>query len=151
MAFLVGVIIILADFFSKRAAVKFLKDESIELINGILRFSYVENTGAAFGIMKDMRWFFIFITFMLIIILFLLFKKTYYKNAFMRIGVIFVISGAIGNLIDRIFLGYVVDFIDFYIINFPVFNIADCFVCVGAVMLCIHYLFIEKDINDERN
>ena len=146
--FLSGVVLILADFLCKRLAIQYLKNSSREIINGILRFTYVENTGAAFGIMKDMRWFFILLTVVLLAILFYLFKKSYVKNLFMRTGLLLIISGAIGNLIDRILFGYVVDFIDFYIIDFPVFNVADCLICVGAAMLLIYYIFIEKDIKN---
>lgn len=149
--FLLSIILILADFFTKRAAIKFLKDGAdVEIINGILRFNYVENTGAAFGILKDMRWFFILVTIVLLLILIHWFEKSFFKNEFMRTGMILVISGAIGNLIDRLLFGYVVDFIDFYFIKFPVFNVADCFICIGAVMLMIHYLFIEKDTKNEQ-
>ena len=148
--FLSSIVLILVDFFSKRAAIQYLKNSSIEIISGILRFTYVENTGAAFGIMKDMRWFFILLTVVLLAILFYLFKKSYVKNLFMRTGLLLIISGAIGNLIDRILFGYVVDFIDFYIIDFPVFNVADCLICVGAAMLLIYYIFIEKDIKNEQ-
>jgi len=152
MYYIIGILLILSDIFTKHMATKFLKNgESIEILEGILRLNYVENTGAAFGIMKDMRWFFIFVTFVLLIILYVWFRKSFQKGLILRIGMLFVISGALGNLVDRVLFGYVVDFIDFYIINFPVFNMADCFICIGAAALCIHYLFIEKDIKNEQN
>ena len=136
MYFIIGVILILIDFFTKRAAVNFLKGgSSIEIIKGILRLNYVENTGAAFGIMKDMRWFFILVTFIMLLVLIHWFEKSFFKSEFVRAGIMLVISGAVGNLIDRMWLGYVVDFIDFYVINFPVFNIADCMICIGSFML----------------
>ena len=152
MYYTLGVLLILSDVFTKHMATRFLKNgESIEVLDSILRLSYVENTGAAFGIMKDMRWFFVFVTFVLLIFLFIWFRRSLQKGFILRIGMLLVISGALGNLVDRILFGYVVDFIDFYIIKFPVFNLADCFICIGSTALCIHYLFIEKDIKNEQN
>lgn len=149
--FLLSVFLIFIDLFTKRMAVNFLKDGTIiEVINGVLRFNYVENTGAAFGILKNMRWFFILITFILVIVLIHWFEKSFFKNNFLRTGMVLIISGAIGNLIDRVLLGYVVDFIDFYLIKFPVFNVADCFICIGALIISIHYIFFEKDTKNEQ-
>lgn len=144
--YLLSVILILIDFITKRTAVIFLKDNiSREIIPGILRLSYVENTGAAFGIMKNMRLFFIILTVAILVVFIYIEKTKKDKTIFFKIGTLLVISGAIGNFIDRLWLGYVVDFIDFYLINFPVFNIADIFVCVGTGLVCVHYLFFEKD------
>ena len=148
--FIIVVLLVLADFFTKRAAVHFLMNgNSKEIIRGLLRFSYVENTGAAFGIMKDMRWFFILVTLIILVALIVWLEKSFFKSNFMKAGILLVVAGALGNLIDRVRLGYVIDFIDFYVINFPVFNVADCFICVGAAILCIHYLFFEKDKSNE--
>ena len=104
-----------------------------------------------FGILKNMRWLFVLTTLIMIVILYVWFNKSYFKNEFMRFGIVIVIAGAIGNLIDRLIYGYVVDFIDFYLINFPVFNIADCLVCIGAGMLLIHYIFLEKEKKDVKS
>lgn len=150
--FFIGLVLVLVDFFSKRAAILHLKGKSsIEIISGVLRLNYVENTGAAFGILKNMRWLFVLTTLIMIVILYVWFNKSYFKNEFMRFGIVIVIAGAIGNLIDRLIYGYVVDFIDFYLINFPVFNIADCLVCIGAGMLLIHYIFLEKEKKDVKS
>ena len=150
--YLYVLIFILADFFSKRLAVQFLKDNTaIEILPGILRLSYVENTGAAFGIMQNMRWFFVVLTVIIILVFMYIQKTKMNKTRFFDTGVLFVISGAIGNFIDRLCLGYVVDFIDFYLIDFPVFNIADIFVCIGTGLICIHYLFFEKEEKEIEN
>ena len=150
--FFIGLVLVLVDFVSKRAAILHLKgNSSIEIISGVLRLNYVENTGAAFGILKNMRWLFVLTTLIMIVILYVWFNKSYFKNEFMRFGIVIVIAGAIGNLIDRLIYGYVVDFIDFYLINFPVFNIADCLVCIGAGMLLIHYIFLEKEKKDVKS
>lgn len=137
---------ILLDFFTKKAAVKFLKDGSdIILLDGIFKLSYVENRGAAFGILADKRYVFIVLTVIIVAFLIVWLLKQKNTHFLIKLGASFVISGAIGNFIDRVFLGYVVDFLDFYLINFPVFNVADCFVCVGAFLIVIYYLFFEKE------
>jgi len=137
---------ILIDFFTKKAAVKFLKDGSdIILLEGIFKLSYVENRGAAFGILADKRYVFIVLTVVIVAFLIVWILKQKSSHFLIKLGTAFVISGATGNFIDRVFLGYVVDFLDFYLINFPVFNVADCFVCAGAFLIVIYYLFFEKE------
>ena len=143
--------LILTDFLTKRLAVFYLKNgDKIELIKGILRFNYVENTGAAFGLLKDMRWSFVIATFVLFIVLFFAVRKSSFKSRWLKFGTCLVFAGGLGNFVDRIFLGYVVDFIDFYLIDFPVFNFADCCICVGVAMLLIHYLFFDKEVENEQ-
>jgi signal peptidase II len=126
-----------------------LNSQSVPLINGVFHLTYTENTGAAFSILQNQRWLFIALTIIFIIL------ATYYlikhpkEKLIMRVGLSMVLAGAIGNLIDRILLGYVVDFFDFRLINFPVFNIADCAIDVGCALLVIYFLFIagkKKDI-----
>lgn len=144
--YIVCVLIIISDIVTKRLAVYFLSGVStIPIIKDIVHFTYVENKGAAFGILQNHRW--IFITLSIIIIAaILLFKiRNKAKARFLDLGLSFVLGGAVANLIDRIFIGYVIDFIDFRIIDFPVFNIADIFVVIGAIMLSIFYIFLDKD------
>ncbi|MEG2584433.1 MAG: signal peptidase II, partial [Oscillospiraceae bacterium] len=111
---------------------------------------YVENTGVAFGMFKDMRWFFVVVSVLVLVLLAVFFYKTKPRTMWLKIGTCLVFSGAIGNLVDRIVNGYVVDFLDFCLINFPVFNVADISVCVGVVLLMIHYIFFDnKEIAEE--
>ena len=140
---IVGAVIL--DQLSKWLVVTYLPAEGAQLIPGVLRFTYVENRGAAFGMLADQRWVFIIIsTVALAAIAFYMFK---YKPEgwLVRCSLAFIIGGGIGNMIDRVLLSYVIDFIDFC--AFPeiwmwVFNIADSFVCVGAGMLIL-YLILD--------
>ena len=140
---IVAAAIIAADILTKYFAGAYLMAGDITLINKVLYFSYVENRGAAFGILKDARWFFITVSVAVVlgIIIYIIRKKP--ESKLLVLGLSMVSGGGIGNLIDRVSLGYVVDFIDFRIIDFHVFNVADIFVCVGAALIFIYVLFIE--------
>ena len=118
----------------------FIKIGNTEIIN----FSYYENTGAAFSIFRDKIIFLIIITSIFLIAgIYLLVTKKITKP-FMVISVILIIAGGAGNLIDRIFRGFVVDYIEVRLFNFAVFNFADCCVVVGAIMLLVYTIFLDK-------
>ena len=134
------------DQWSKATAAAQLNGHpSIILIPDVFELSYLENTGAAFGMFKDMRFFFVIIT--LVVLLFLIFAlyRMPVNRHFLplRITGILLGAGAVGNMIDRIWHGYVVDFFYFSLIDFPVFNVADCYVVVAAflafALLCFYY------------
>ena len=126
------------DQFTKWLAVKFLMPITTKpLIEGVLHLTYVENRGAAFGMLADNRWVFIVISTLTILALLFYLFAGYSQNRLYTIPIALIISGGIGNMIDRLALGYVVDFIDFRLINFAVFNGADSFVCVGAALLLV--------------
>lgn len=137
---------VLADQLTKQLVVHFLdRDEPFEIIKGIFRFTYVENRGAAFGMLDDNRWVFMIISTVAIVGLLIYMWKFCPENKLLRFGLSLVIGGGIGNMIDRIFLGYVIDFLDFC--AFPnlwrwVFNVADACVCVG-VALVVLYLIMD--------
>ncbi len=137
------------DQLTKFLAVKYLKAIATKpLIEGVLHLTYVENRGAAFGMLSDSRWIFMTLSSIMIICLSIyLYGGFSSLNKLYTVSVSLIISGGIGNMIDRIALGYVVDFIDFRLINFAVFNGADSFVCIGAALLVLA-LFI--DIKNER-
>lgn len=126
------------DQLTKWLAVKFLSPiDTVPLIKDVLHLTYVENRGAAFGMLANHRWVFIVIsTVTIIAMLYVLFSGRL-QNKLYTVSVSMIISGGIGNMIDRTLLGYVVDFIDFRLINFAVFNGADSFVCVGAGILIL--------------
>lgn len=134
---------ILIDFLTKHLAITVFKLGEIELIKNVLYFTYVENTGAAFGILKNQKIFFVVVTVLVIlaILIFVVYKKPESKLLLISLGCI--AGGGIGNLIDRIRFSYVVDFIDVRIINYPVFNIADCFVVIGAILFIIYIIFFS--------
>lgn len=114
---------------------------SIPVIENVFHISYTENTGAAFGIMKNFRW--VFITFTAVVIVYLLYlllgRKV--KSYLFTVAACFVVAGGLGNLIDRVFRGYVIDYLDFRLIDFPLFNLADAVISVGTGLLCIYLLF----------
>ena len=139
---IIGVITL--DQVSKLLAIAHLKGgDSFVIIDKVLRFTYVENRGAAFGMLDDKRWIFLVLSTVGIAAMIVFLFKFAKGNKLLSTALAFVIGGGIGNMIDRIFLGFVVDFIDFY--AFPkvwmwVFNIADSFVCVGAGLVILYIL-----------
>ncbi len=111
-----------------------------EALPGVFRFHYAENTGVAFSMLKDGRWVIIALNVLLIaaVIAFLIIRKP--KGRLLRLGLCMVVAGGAGNLIDRIALGYVIDFIELTFMRFAVFNVADMFLSVGVAMAAIGVL-----------
>lgn len=144
--FSIVVLTIVSDQITKWLALEFLKEiETFPIIEDVLHLTYHENRGAAFGILDDNRWVFLSISTITIIgIIFYLIKYPP-KNMWFGLGLSFILGGGIGNMIDRIFLGYVIDFVDFRLINFAIFNVADSFVCVGAVLVLIFVFFCSEE------
>lgn len=144
---LLGVIlIIIIDQFTKFLAITKLKPiGTIPVIKDLFEFTYVENFGAAFGILQDRKIFFVLMTTIVVVgISVFLWKYSTNINNFMKIGLIMLLGGSIGNFIDRIRLGYVVDFLSVKLINkydFPVFNIADIFIVAGTLILLVLVTF----------
>lgn len=138
-----AIIGIVLDIYTKYLAVTNFKVNETEIIKDAFYFTYVENRGAAFGIMQNMQWLFIILTgaVLIAIVAYVIVKKPQSKLLLLSLGGI--VGGGIGNLIDRIRLGYVIDFIDVRIINYPVFNVADCFVVGGCILLCVYILFFS--------
>lgn len=151
--FLTSVLVAAADQISKFFTVHNLSlYESVELIPGILSLTYVKNDGAAFSTFRGMQWLFflIFLVFTAAI-LYEYFRKPMPFSKCERILIAAIYGGGLGNLIDRIRLGYVVDMIQTDFINFPVFNIADCFISCGCIVLALHLVFCNKEIwKDEK-
>ncbi|MBQ9785530.1 MAG: signal peptidase II [Clostridia bacterium] len=125
--------------------------ESFPLWEDVLHFTYVQNEGMAFGMMDDSRWVFMTFSSVAIVALSIYLFRFRPTSKWMQVSIAMIIGGGIGNMIDRIFLGYVIDFIDFTLINFAVFNVADSFVCVGAGMLMFYLVMdIIKDAKKEK-
>ncbi|MBO5733516.1 MAG: signal peptidase II [Clostridia bacterium] len=116
---------------------------NIPLFKDVFHFTYVENPGAGWGIFSDHTWLLTIVTFVVIIaaVTYMVVKRP--ANRLLVTGVTFMIGGAVGNLIDRVRLGYVIDFFDFTLIDFPVFNVADCFITVGAIIFVIYVIFFS--------
>ena len=141
---IIGIAVLILDIVTKRAAVAALMGgDSIPIIKDVFHLTYVENTGIAFGMLEDKRIVFITLSVIILVVLAVYFFKAPCHDLWLKLGIALVFSGSIGNLIERVANGVVVDFLDFRLINFPVFNIADIAVCVGAGALIIHFLFSE--------
>ncbi len=126
--------------------------ENIKFIKNFISFEYILNAGAGFGILQGKRIFLILITLIAFIIFGYLYKDVDYKKSFFySLGLNMIISGTIGNFIDRIFNnGLVVDYIKTDFITFPIFNFADMLLTVGVILLFIHFIFfdLKKDENN---
>ena len=119
--------------------------ESFPLWQDVLHFTYVKNTGMAFGMLKDHRWVFMVFSTIAIVALIVYLFRFRPESRWMQVSMAMIIGGGIGNMIDRVLLGYVVDFIDFTLIDFAIFNVADSFVCVGAGILIVCLLIDVKN------
>lgn len=115
-------------------------EPTYKIIDGVLGFTYLENRGAAFGILQNMRWVFILLTGVVILFLIYLLIAKKLKSQWMMAGAVLIVAGGIGNLIDRIFRGYVIDYIEPLFINFAVFNFADMLITVGAGIVIVKLL-----------
>lgn len=147
-SFLFVLLLVAIDQITKYLSVIYLKDiNSFPIIKGILEFTYLENYGAAFGMLQNKTWFFILLTIVVSIFLVVHFYRISKAGTMPMVPslLLVLLSGAIGNFIDRILYGFVVDFIYVRIINFPVFNVADCYVTISVALLIIYLLFIYKD------
>ncbi len=150
---LFAALIVAADQLSKYFTVANIElYEKLPFIPGFLRFTYVQNTGAAFSSFEGMQWLFalIFAGFT-VLILWEYFKKPMPFTKFDRWCITAIYGGGLGNMIDRLRLGYVVDMIETEFITFPVFNVADCFITCGCLALMISLLFFNKQFwKDEK-
>lgn len=155
MIFCVIVILlaIIADQVSKLiVAAKLPEIGTLPLIEDIFHFTYLENRGAAFGMLADHRWVFMLLSVLGIgaLIVWLIIEKP--KSRWLQCAVSLIIGGGIGNMIDRVRLGFVIDFIDCRFIDFYVFNIADSCVCVGCAMFLIAVIADEiKNSKEKKN
>lgn len=145
------VLLTFIDQISKYAAAKHLIYKDIVLIPGVLELHYLENKGAAWGMLQNQRWLLLSITIIVLFMLVIIYCKlpNLKKFLLLRFCLVLLASGAIGNFIDRLVHRYVVDFIYFSCIDFPVFNIADCFVCISAALIlyCLLFKYKDEDFN----
>ncbi|MBF7096016.1 signal peptidase II [Alkalibacter mobilis] len=149
MSFIIIIAIILLDQFSKYLVLNHLTDIStIPLWEGVFHLTYRENTGAAFSIFTDMQLFLKIITsiFVVLLLIFLIkHVRSEKKFTLKALSLSFIIGGAVGNLIDRLRFNFVVDFFDFRLINFAVFNVADSFIVIGSILLIIILMLDPSD------
>ncbi len=143
--FFLTLLIVLADYFTKLLAIAHLKpSHTLPIIKNVFHLTYCENTGGAFSIFSGNPYLLAGVSLGVIaaVVLYIAIKKP--KSHLLMTSLSMVCAGGLGNVIDRIFRGYVVDFFDFRAINFAIFNVADIFVCVGMALLCVFVLFFDK-------
>ena len=168
---LIAVFVIVLDFITKLIVnLNMSLYESVTVIPGILNFTYIRNDGAAWGMLDDKRWIFLILSSVAIILISVILIKYRDSHIMMRIPLALILGGGIGNMIDRIFYteeflnctgklfgegyklfnGVVIDFIEAAFIDFPIFNIADCAVTVGTVLLFVYVIFIDGKIDKNK-
>lgn len=139
---------LLLDQFTKYLAAFYLKNKPAHvLIDGVLELQYFENTGMAFSLFQNRQLLIVLMGFVVMaVVLFFLFRLPEEKKfRIVHILLAVLIAGALGNLIDRLRLNYVVDFISFVLIHYPIFNVADCFIVVSTILLFLLFMFVYKE------
>ena len=135
------------DQYTKQWAKVYLKDKpAYNLINGILELNYLENQGAAFGMLPNQKIFFVFVAIVILFVIGYVLIKVPDQKKYTILHFLFslIVAGSIGNMIDRVRYDYVVDFIYFVRINFPIFNVADIYATVSAIVLLFLLLFVDR-------
>ncbi|MBP3879505.1 MAG: signal peptidase II [Lachnospiraceae bacterium] len=142
-----ALLLIALDLLTKTAARSALSGGPIELIPGVFELHYLENHGAAFGILQNQRLFFIVITAVFLAAAVFFYAKLPTDRRFLplRVITVFIAAGAVGNFVDRMLFSYVRDFLYFKLIDFPIFNVADIYVTCGAIAFFIFTVFFYKD------
>lgn len=125
--------------------------ETKEFIPGILSFTYIKNTGAAWSLLEGKMWFFYIVTTIVVIGILYVMITTTQKSKWFGFGLSLVLAGAIGNFIDRLRLGFVVDMFQTDFINFPIFNVADMALVIGVICIFIYLMLDEKAAKDGKN
>ena len=146
------VFIVVIDQITKYLTVLYIPAIGVQtFIPGLLQITYVQNTGAAFSSFEGQQWLFalIFLIFTVLIV-YEYKKKPMGFTTFERWCIAAIYGGGLGNMIDRVRLGYVVDMIETTFMEFPVFNVADCFITCGCVLLMVSLLLVHKDFWKER-
>ena len=135
------------DQYTKYLAVTHLMEKPIPIVDGVFELHYLENRGAAFGMLQNKQWFFMIITVVLLVFIAKLYIELPRTKRVipLRIAMIFITAGALGNMVDRIRLNYVIDFLYFKLIDFPIFNVADIYVTVSTFFVAFLILFYYKE------
>ena len=142
---------VFVDQITKYLAVIFLKNKNpFVLIDGVFQLRYLENRGAAFGMMQNMQYLFIAGAIIIVVIFAFLYGRIPFQKKYipLRICGILICAGAVGNMIDRLRLNYVIDFFYFNLIDFPIFNVADCYVVAACILFALLILFYYRDEHD---
>lgn len=150
LAAVIAVLAVIADQISKYFVVSAANpvngqsDWSCGFIPKFLSLVYEENTGAAFSMFSDKRWVFMVFSFISMVAIVYILIKEYKRHTLLNISLAMILGGGIGNMIDRVRLGYVVDFFKTEFVDFAIFNVADSFITVGAVLLAVYVIFFES-------
>ncbi|EGO8792337.1 signal peptidase II [Enterococcus faecalis] len=150
--FLISALLVGLDQWSKYLTVQNISlGETKEFIPGFLSLTHLRNTGAAWSLLEGKMIFFYVITVIVSIVIIYLLIKNYKKSIWYSVGLSFVLAGAIGNFIDRVRLGYVVDMLQTDFMNFPIFNVADSTLVVGVICIFIYLILDEKAAKEGKN
>ncbi len=147
---IIAVLLIALDQIVKNWAAETLVKGDITIIENVLYFKYAENTGVAFSMFSDNRWLLVGVTAIMLVVVLAFFLSGKVTDKLEQFALALMLAGGVGNLIDRISLGYVIDFIDVRIINFAIFNIADMCICIGAGLVVLSVFLSEKRENEEK-
>lgn len=142
---------VVLDQFTKYMAIINLKDQpAYVLIEGVFELRYLENRGAAFGIMQNMQHIFVIGAAVICAVIVILYRRMPLRRRYipLRVCAVLICAGAVGNVIDRVRLNYVIDFFYFRLIDFPIFNVADCYVVIACFVFVFLILFYYKDDED---
>ena len=150
--FLISALLVGLDQWSKYLTVQNISlGETKEFIPGFLSLTHLRNTGAAWSLLEGKMIFFYVITVLVSVVIIYLLIKNYKKSIWYSVGLSFVLAGAIGNFIDRVRLGYVVDMLQTDFMNFPIFNVADSTLVVGVICIFIYLILDEKAAKEGKN
>lgn len=136
------------DQYTKHLAIVHLKGkQSFQLVSGVFELQYLENRGAAFGLFQDRQIIFMVGAVLIFFIVLYFYAKIPHRKRYclMRVYAVLIVSGALGNMVDRIRFDYVVDFFYFSLIDFPIFNVADCYVVIGCILFAFSLLFYYSE------
>lgn len=145
---LVMILLLAFDQYTKYLVIVHLKDQpAIVLWKDVLELQYLENRGSAFGLLQNQKFFILFVgfVFMAVILFFLIKLPKTRKYYVVHVALSAIVAGGLGNMIDRFRFDYVVDFISFVLIHFPIFNAADCYIVVFTILLFFLFLFYYKE------
>lgn len=150
--FLISALLVGLDQWSKYLTVQNISlGETKEFIPGFLSLTHLRNTGAAWSLLEGKMIFFYVITVIVSVVIIYLLIKNYKKSVWYSVGLSFILAGAIGNFIDRVRLGYVVDMLQTDFMNFPIFNVADSTLVVGVICIFIYLILDEKAAKEGKN
>lgn len=150
ISLIVGAVLVIIDQIIKYFISAYLQPVgSVSVIDNIFSLTYVENKGVAFGMFSDMRWIFVALTSILLVIIIFYMLKKRPKGKFFYVCAALIIGGGIGNLIDRIFYGYVIDYLSLSFFP-PVCNFADYCITAGTIMLVIYLLFFSDILDSSK-